>query len=200
MSDERPSLMNVNDFGAFDEFPDQRLEEIRCETMKDNCAQTLIDLITDGWPKKDEVDTELRQYYPLRDTLSVVDGFIVRGEAIWIPKMLRKDMLQKLHKAHMGYDSMYRRARGTIFWPGMNGEIKTFVKNCVSCEDRKPNVTKEKLHQHNDGKGPWDKIGTDLFEIDKRSYLLTIDYYTNYIEIDYLSTTTSSQVIDKLKK
>ena len=66
----------------------------------------------------------------------------------------------------------------------MNAEIKTVVKNCVFCENRKPNVTKESLHQHNDGKGPWGKIGTDLFEIDKRVYLLIIDYYTNYIEID----------------
>ena len=54
------------------------------------------------------------------------------------------------------------------------------VKICGFFEKRKTTyVAKESLYQHDDGKGPWDKI-ENLFEIDNRTYLLTINYYTNY--------------------
>ena len=36
--------------------------------------------------------------------------------------------------------------------------------------------------------------------IENRNYLLVIDYYTNFIEIDYLNSASSKVVIEKLKK
>lgn len=45
------------------------------------------------------------------------NSIVVKGEAIEIPKSLRRDVKHRLHSAHLGYDSMIRRARGTIFWP-----------------------------------------------------------------------------------
>lgn len=150
--------------------------------------------------EKSDISAELGQYHPLRDTLSVQDGVIFKGEAIVIPKSLRKEMLQRLHKAHLGYDSMDRRARGTIFWPGMRAELKEFTKKCVQCEDRKPPPQQEKLKQHSDGLRPWDKVGSDLFQIQNRLYLVVVDYHSSFIEVDFLTAATSQQVIDKMKK
>lgn len=42
------------------------------------------------------------------------------------------------------------------------------------------------------------KIGVDLFELKGTNDLVTVDYYSNFMEIDYLSTKTTSQVITKL--
>ncbi|XP_052253072.1 uncharacterized protein K02A2.6-like [Dreissena polymorpha] len=136
----------------------------------------------------------------LADTRSVQDGVIFKGEKIVIPKCLRKEMLQRLHKAHLGYDSMDRRARGTIFWSGMRAELKEFTKKCVQCEDRKPPPQQEKLKQHSDGLGPWDKVGSDLFQIQNRLYLVVVDYHSSFIEVDFLTAATSQQVTDKMKK
>ena len=46
-----------------------------------------------------------------------------------------------------------------------------------------------------------EQIGVDLFEINDRNYLVTVDYYSKFLEVDYLSTTTKTtrQVITKLK-
>ena len=47
---------------------------------------------------------------------------------------------------------------------------------------------------------PWEKIGIDLFQWDNKDYLVTVDYYSNSIEIDRLeSNTRTSTVIKKLK-
>ena len=35
-------------------------------------------------------------------------------------------------------------------------------------------------------------MGVDLFEIKGTNYLVTVDYYSNFIEINYLSTKTTN--------
>ena len=46
---------------------------------------------------------------------------------------------------------------------------------------------------------PWAKAGVDLFELDKKSFLCTTDYWSN-IELDPLQSTSSFSVIQCLKR
>ena len=46
---------------------------------------------------------------------------------------------------------------------------------------------------------PWQKVFTDLFEWKNSSYVLAVDYYSRYIELAKLSSTTSTEVIKNLK-
>ena len=46
---------------------------------------------------------------------------------------------------------------------------------------------------------PWQKVATDLFEWKNSSYVLVVDYYSRYIELAKLSSTTSYAVIKHLK-
>ena len=46
---------------------------------------------------------------------------------------------------------------------------------------------------------PWQKVGADLFTLHDKDYLVTVDYYSNYWEIDRLYGTLSTTVIQKLK-
>ena len=108
-------------------------------------------------------------------------------------------MKRRLHAAHMGYDSMMARSRETIFWPRMSSEVKQVADGCEVCQQMKPKQRNEPLMCHKDGDGPWRKIGVDLFDLDGTNYLLTIDYFSGFMEVDKLSSTTSRQVIDKLK-
>ena len=73
------------------------------------------------------------------------DGIILKGESILIPKAFRKDMKERLHMAHLGYDSMMRRARGKIFWHGISKEIKQMADTCETCQERKPRNQRETL-------------------------------------------------------
>ena len=45
---------------------------------------------------------------------------------------------------------------------------------------------------------PWKQVGVDLFELNKKEYLITVDY-SNFCEVDRLTSTTSSAVVLKLK-
>ena len=106
--EQRPCIMNVN---ASDNFSDARLLEVKNAIEKDANLQSVTELILNGWPEdKDRVPNSSLPFFDMHDELSVVDGVIVKGEAILIPKMMRAEMKSRLHRSHLGYDSMMRRA------------------------------------------------------------------------------------------
>ena len=46
---------------------------------------------------------------------------------------------------------------------------------------------------------PWAKVGVDLFKFADRDYLCTVDYMSNFWEIDHLPSTQAKTVITKFK-
>ena len=104
-------------------------------------------------------------YFDVHDCLSVVDGILVKGEAVVISQALRPSIKRRLHSAHLVRDSMLRRARGTVYWPKIASDIKQIADMCETCQEMKPRYPPEPLRQHSDGDEPWQRIGLDLFEI-----------------------------------
>ena len=177
---------------ALKQYPDSCIEEVRKASAKDENLQQLLNILKEGWPKlKEEMLEALKPYFDFRDTLSHEDGVILKGCRLLIPHALQATMKKKLHLAHLGYDSMMRRARDTVFWLGMAKDIRNVIDGCAICQKYKPRNQKETLMQDDTSK-PWEKIGIDLFEIEGRHYLVVVDFYTFYIEVEYLTTTTST--------
>ncbi|MBM6549424.1 hypothetical protein, partial [Streptococcus dysgalactiae] len=46
---------------------------------------------------------------------------------------------------------------------------------------------------------PWQIIACDLFNHAEKEYLIPVDYYSDFFEVDLLSTTTSGAVVNKLR-
>ena len=46
---------------------------------------------------------------------------------------------------------------------------------------------------------PWQKVGADLFELEGIKYLLLVDYFSRFIEVVKLTSTTSTTIISVLK-
>jgi len=46
---------------------------------------------------------------------------------------------------------------------------------------------------------PWDKVAVDLFSLNQKDYLVTVDYYSGYWELDRLHRTDAETVVKKLK-
>ncbi|GFR97706.1 endogenous retrovirus group K member 113 Pol protein-like [Elysia marginata] len=70
---------------------------------------------------------------------------------------------------------------------------------CESCQNLKPANHKETIQQHEMPESPWKKIAYDLMELQGRHYLITVDYYSNFIEADFLTMTSAEMVTNKLK-
>lgn len=52
---------------------------------------------------------------------------------------------------------------------------------------------------HNKPEEPWRKVGTDLFHLAGRDYLVIVDYKSNYPELAMLTNTTAQQMIKHTK-
>ena len=180
---------------------DERLAEIKESTASDEALQSVKTTVLDGWPAdKQNVPEEVRPYFSVRDELSVQDGLVFRGQRVVVPQKLRQQMKSRIHSSHMGVESCLRRARECLFWPGMSAEIKQLVAQCETCAKFGSSQQKETLMTDEPPSRPWQKIAVDLFECNKNDYMVTVDYFSNYWEIDALpNTKTATAVIKRLK-
>ena len=180
---------------------EQQLSEIKQETAKDPTLQTLKNVILRGWPENSSsVPKEVSEYFNVRDELAVQDGIIFKGKRCVIPKTLRQKVKEKIHRAHIGIQGCLRRAREVVYWPSMNQEITDYIEHCDTCNMYASHPQREPLMVHDVPERPWQKVGCDIFTLDEKDYLCTVDYYSGYFEIDHLERKTARSIITRLKR
>ena len=135
----------------------------------------------------------------LRDELSHLRGLILKGEKIVIPKTMRQNILSLLHVGHMGIEKTRMRARDVIFWPGLSQDIAVMTSGCSICQERQFANPKEPMISHGIPCRPWDTVGTDLFDFERSKFIVVVDYYSRYFEVERLRDTKTSTVTHKLK-
>ena len=179
---------------------DSKLQEIREATADDPDLVAVMKAVVKGWPDKSFLTSPSEMvFYNVRDALSVENGVLLKGERIVIPSVMRKSVKSSLHAGHLGFDSMMRRARELIYWPGLTAEVKQLADSCDVCRRHASQPQREPLLQHSKGFRPWQKVGVDLYTCAGRCYLVTVDYWSNFFEIDYVPSYAASNVILKLK-
>ena len=114
-----------------------------------------------------------------------------------IPKEIRAEILGCIHSSHLGAESCLCKAKDIVYWPHMNIDIKE-VGKCAVCNEFADNQQREPLMSHEIPSRPWSKLGIDICPVNK-DYLVRVDYYSDYWEVDRLHTTTTAAVVKKLK-
>lgn len=92
-----------------------------------------------------------------------------------------------------------RRAKTAVYWPGINADIDQIVSRCETCLKHQAKQPKEPLTITNIPDEPCQKVGTDLFHLEGKNYLLVIDYLSNYPEIASLPNMSAMCVIKYMK-
>lgn len=108
-------------------------------------------------------------------------------------------MLNKLHYNHLGMEKTKNRAREIIFWPGMSKQIDHNIFNCETRLKLQKSNEKETLINIEVPDGPWKTVGADLFYFQGNYYLLLIDYFSKFIEMQILPDQSSSTTVNILK-
>jgi len=154
-----------------------------------------------GWPdERKEVPEPLRLYWSYRDKISAYDGVLYKSHQVIVPTSLRPEMLKKIHKAHQGPDSSIQRAREALFWPGMKAAIRETRLACGTCAQYQAERPVKPMLSHDVPLRPWSKISMDLFQLYGKHYLVMVDHYSDYFELDSLRSTTASAVIKVMKR
>ncbi|XP_033098534.1 uncharacterized protein K02A2.6-like, partial [Anneissia japonica] len=178
---------------------DKRLQQIRDATAADPVSRTLAKHVLDGWPDhKADVPDAIKPFWSVRSDLSIAQGIIFKGDRLFIPSVLRPDIIEKIHEGHMGIVKCRERARSSVYWPGLSRQIEDIVNSCYMCAENK-NVQREPLMQTPIPVRPWKIVATDLFHLKGNTYLLIVDYYSRFVEVKLLTTTTSDVIVEKMK-
>ena len=124
----------IHDVSVCTGFNATSLQTIREHTQKDDSFHLLLDHIHQGFPASiKEMPDCIKPYFTFRDELAVVNGLILRGDRILIPKSLCEQCLKHLHKSHMGITKTLAHACTSVFWPDMGKDITNFLSTCSSC-------------------------------------------------------------------
>ena len=178
-----------------------RLERLKEEVSSDATLKSLYETVLKGWPlDRALLPADLWPYWSFRDEISIDNGVLLKSHQVIIPPSMRQEMLNKIHKAHQGADSSIRRARETLFWPGMSAAIRQTCSSCGLCAHYKSERPTEPMKSQEIPTLPWERISVDLFQLDGKTYLVTVDHYSDFIEIDWLKNTSAMAVINAMKK
>ncbi|XP_046392169.1 uncharacterized protein LOC124160378 [Ischnura elegans] len=178
---------------------DTRLEEVREKQERDDVLKEIKQYVRNGWPAhKEDLELPLRRYYEERGYLNEGEGLLMHGHRVVIPKELRKEMLDRLHKGHLGIGKCRERARDAIWWPGISADIQNAVEKCEECPERCPQPV-EPLMPTAVPERPWMMVGMDIVTVRNQSFLVVVDYFSRYPEVARLTSTTAAAVIGKIK-
>lgn len=147
-----------------------------------------------------KLEATAKPYAQFKSELVFVDGLIFKNECIVIPREMRKEIIDRIHYSHQGMTKSLKRARLSVFWPGISNQIKQTIGNCPTCLKYSNSQNREPLQPHEIPDLPWNKIACDIYELNGKKYLLVVDYYSKYPEIAELHRNmTSGNVIKHLK-
>ena len=179
----------------------ERLEQLQRCTGQDESLQTLKTTILSGWPaQRDHAPVNIRQYWNFRDELSVHNGILFNSSKVIIPRVLRPEVMSKIHSSHLGIEACLRKARHSVFWPNMTGDVREQVSQCFICAELQCQNPKEPMQSHQIPDRPWSRVAADQFKFHGKDYIVIVDFYSDFIEVKMLEENTSSAVIEFLKE
>ncbi|XP_017488964.1 PREDICTED: uncharacterized protein K02A2.6-like [Rhagoletis zephyria] len=105
------------------------VEELSTKTKADREVHKLVECLKYGreCDAKDRFGVEQVEF-------TLQKGCLLRGIRVYIPKPLRKRVLQELHTAHFGMSKMKSLGRAYCWWHNMDRDIENLVSNCNACQ------------------------------------------------------------------
>ena len=181
-------------------FSDEKLNKVKQSTKNDPTLQLLSTYIINGWPKyRSECDNEIKPYWDSRDSLTIYNDIIFKGEKVLIPYVMQKEILNLVHYAHQGMVKSKQLARDIVYWKGMNSQIEDMISKCATCQTYRRANQKEPMISHDAPELPFQYVSADLFDFESQTYIVVIDHYSNYIDVELLQSKHTSCVINALK-
>ncbi|XP_069985567.1 uncharacterized protein [Penaeus vannamei] len=149
------SIVTCNTIGTVtdpkNEDADRTLQELHEAASVDPEYARLKDCVSTGFPSnRYDLHKSLLPYWKIRDSLSA-DGELV---------------------LHRGVEATKRRARQTVFWPGIDADIKSTVEACQPCQVMQPSQQQEPMQNDDHPTRPFESVSADFFTVAGKPFLV----------------------------
>ena len=177
------------------------ISNLKLAAHKDSVLNTVKEFVKNGFPNINEVlDPNVKEYFKLKNDLSIINDFLTYRNRIVIPDTLRKNVMDILHVGHAGSAAMKSQARDIVFWPHIDNDIDKITKNCTECfTNHIPKGTfVSKWPETNE---PWQRLHVDWAGPMEGNYFLVIfDPHSKFLDVHSSTSLTSKVTIDLLRK
>ena len=111
---------------------------------------------------------------------------------------MQHKILELIHKGHLGMEKCINHARNDVYWIGIFNDIRQLVERFVICQ--KTGTSYRKLPPTMSEVPPfmWQTLGTDLFYWEHQDFLVVADYFSKFLIIRRLQSSTAQAVVKDL--
>ena len=177
------------------------LARIKEAAESDAEFKSLQEITKKGWPSdKGKCPTVLRSFWKYRSEIVESKGLLYKGPALFVPKSLRAHMLKIAHASHYGFRLLWKRARECVFWPTLRSQLEDYCNNCEACLSFQAKQAKEPMIQTTSATYPFQVVFQDLFEYNGENYMVTVDVFSDFFEVDRLGQKTNAAKIIQMSK
>ena len=173
-----------------------RLEELRLATQSDPTLSHLAKATHEGWPQsKKDCPKQLLGFWSFRQEIGEEDRPLYKNQRLIMP---HSERLEVLHLGHYAVDKMQLRALETVYWPRINKDILRQYQSCKTCIKYLKSQRNEPLQSHPTPEVPWHTVATDMFKTKNSKYLLIVGYYSRFLVLRKLGSTTSRVLVQEM--
>ena len=174
-------MSNIKSVTEDEQFQDSLLGEIHRYSKLDPEYKLLKKTIIDGFPSNyNEVEISIQPYMKMKELLCIDDDLVVCGQRLVIPKKLRGEILKRLHISHQGIEKTRRRARQSVYWPGIDNDVKNIVNACKECQQMLPSIQKEPIIMEKIPARCFESVSLDYFDHAGKQFLIYTDRYSGW--------------------
>ena len=173
---------------------------IKEETKKDNLLSQIIEYLKTN--KKISVDKDkIVPFMNKEHELCIENDILMWGHRVVIPTKLRRQILNQVHRSHLGIVKTKSLIRSYFWWPNINKDIETLIKSCKSCLHALASPPRAEIINWEKPDGPWSRIHVDYAGPSHNHYFLIVtDAYSKWIEVFKTKAITAEVTLAMLKQ
>lgn len=133
-------------------------KNLRKKIWNDTDLAEVIRYLHFGWPDKRKLNKNLHTYFEKRDELALIDDILIWRDRLIIPEVLRKPILNFLHRSHPGIIQTQSLAKTYVYWSRINNDIEEMINKCESCQRYRNKEPETPLNSWNVPQRPWQRL------------------------------------------
>ncbi|KAK9687504.1 Integrase zinc binding domain [Popillia japonica] len=136
-----------------------------------------------------------------KDELAIENDILLLGNRVIIPYQMRSNLLELLHKQHIGMVRMKMVARNEVYWAGIDSDIEQYCNSCKTCLIHQPKATQVPLASWPKTSRRWKRLHIDFLEKYGHHVLIIIDAHSRWMDLYLMKRgTAAGQKIEKLRQ
>ena len=128
------------------------------------------------------------------------------GSQLVVPVKKRREFIREFHDSlfagHLGITRTVYRLLDRVYWPGLRGDVQTYIKSCTVCIARKSPCARKVPMGHVNVGHRWERVAMDLLDMSvtttrgNRYVLVMVDCFARWTEAFPLPDKTAQSVAD----